>query len=359
MMRRRSRLVGVAACALLLCGLGDAARACTTFTLRARQGVFFGKNYDFVIGDGFLVTNKRGVAKTAALDRSGETPARWVSRYGSLTFNQFGREFPSGGMNEAGLVIELMWLDGTTYPPPDRRPAVSVLGWIQHMLDTCATTQDVIDRAGEVRIAGGVPLHYLVADASGATATIEFIDGKLVCHEGDRLPVPVLTNDTYASSVGYLKAHAGFGGSRAPRGGPASLDRFCRASAKVKAFGTSGASPVDYAFGILGDVAQARFTRWSIVYDVASRTVYYRTLERPAVKKVPLGAFDLSCATPVRVLDLAAEGEGDMSAGFVPYTREANRDLIGRSFGGVDFLQGVPVPQLDAYARFPDASVCQ
>jgi penicillin V acylase-like amidase (Ntn superfamily) len=30
-----------------------------------------------------------------------------------VTFNQYGRNFPSGGMNEAGLVIELMWLEGS------------------------------------------------------------------------------------------------------------------------------------------------------------------------------------------------------------------------------------------------------
>jgi penicillin V acylase-like amidase (Ntn superfamily) len=352
-------MCAAAACALLVCGLCDAARACTTFTLRTPRGVFFGKNYDFVIGDGMLVTNKRGVAKSAALDVAGDTPARWVSRYGSLTFNQFGREFPSGGMNEAGLVIELMWLDGTTYPERDDRPAVGVLGWIQHMLDTCSTTREVIDRAGLVRVAGGVPLHYLVADASGAAATVEFLGGKLVAHAGGTLPVPVLTNDTYASSMAHLGKHRGFGGPDPVPAGPASLDRFCRASAKVRAFeaGESG-SPVDYAFEILGDVAQGRFTRWSIVYDVASRVVYFRTLERAEIRKVPLAAFDLSCATPVKVYDLAGSGSGDVSAKFVDYTREANRGLMGRSFGGVEFLKGTPPAQLDALARFPEALVC-
>jgi choloylglycine hydrolase len=28
----------------------------------------------------------------------------WISKYGSITFNQYGREFPTGGMNEKGLV---------------------------------------------------------------------------------------------------------------------------------------------------------------------------------------------------------------------------------------------------------------
>lgn len=47
---------------------------------------------------------------------------------------QYGRNFPTGGMNEAGLVIELMWLDGSRYPVPDARPAVDNLQWIQYNL---------------------------------------------------------------------------------------------------------------------------------------------------------------------------------------------------------------------------------
>src|ERR1700755_3020224 len=87
--------------------------ACTTFCLKNKGEVLFGKNYDWNIGDGLIFVNKRGVSKEGAADKNA---ARWVSKYGSVTFNQYGRENPSGGMNEAGLVIELMWLEWTKYP---------------------------------------------------------------------------------------------------------------------------------------------------------------------------------------------------------------------------------------------------
>ena len=54
--------------------------------------------------------NRRGLKKTAFSTNSG---LQWVSRFGSLTFNQFGFEFPNGGINEAGLVIEHMMMDGS------------------------------------------------------------------------------------------------------------------------------------------------------------------------------------------------------------------------------------------------------
>ena len=115
--------------------------ACTTFCLKNKGEVLFGKNYDWMIGDGMIFVNKRGVSKMSAAEKN---PARWNSKYGSITFNQYGREAPSGGMNEAGLVIELMWLDDTRYPQPDSRAEVDVLEWIQYNLDTAASVADVI-----------------------------------------------------------------------------------------------------------------------------------------------------------------------------------------------------------------------
>jgi choloylglycine hydrolase len=94
------------------------AGACTAFCLD--EAGIVAKNYDWSLGDGRLLVNKRGVRKFFSL--TGE-PAlgAWVSRYGSVTFNQYGQDLPQGGMNEAGLVVEILWLDDTTYPEPDDR----------------------------------------------------------------------------------------------------------------------------------------------------------------------------------------------------------------------------------------------
>ena len=81
--------------------------ACTSFRLKDESKVVVGKNYDWIIDPGILVTNKRNMAKTAFVDPD-EKPFKWVSKYGSITFNQYGREFPNGGMNEAGLVVEAL-----------------------------------------------------------------------------------------------------------------------------------------------------------------------------------------------------------------------------------------------------------
>src|SRR5688500_435154 len=176
-------------CAFLSLTLsGSFAYGCTTFCLKNKGEVLFGKNYDWSIGDGMIFVNKRGIWKISSLE-SEKNVAKWVSKYGSITFNQYGWEQPSGGMNETGVVIELMWLDDTKYPKPDERPAIDVLEWIQYQLDTSATTAEVIRNAESVRIASRINLHYMVQDRGGNAATIEFLDGKLVVHTGIELPV--------------------------------------------------------------------------------------------------------------------------------------------------------------------------
>lgn len=336
---------------LLVASLSLSAYPCTTFCLRNRTEILFGKNYDWMIGDGMLFVNKRGVSKVSAED---ENPARWTSKYGSVTFNQYGWESPSGGMNEAGLVIELMWLDDTQYPKPDDRPAIDVLEWIQFNLDTAATADEVIRNAETVRIASPVKLHYLVSDKYGNAATIEFLDGKLVAHSGDHLPVSTLTNDTYVKSLEYSK-------SSKQTTTESSLDRFSRAAEQTKDFSDKSRTEkeaVDYAFDILSDVAQKNSTQWSIVYDQRRGRIYYRTKKRGELKSIDATVFDYSCGSLVKTLDLDAKATGDVTHQFKPYSRKDNRDLIERAMNGTSFLRSVPSSARDRYAEFPERFSC-
>jgi penicillin V acylase-like amidase (Ntn superfamily) len=329
--------------------------ACTTFCLKNKGEVLFGKNYDWMIGDGLVFVNKRGVAKTAGSEGSVD-PARWISKYGSVTFNQYGRENPSGGINEAGLVIELMWLDDTQYPKADARPTLGTLEWIQYQLDTSATVDEVIKNADKVRIASEVKLHYLVNDRAGNTATIEFLNGKLLAHSGETLPVSALTNDTYAKSLNYSKTTA-VEKARTGR----SLDRFVRAAQKTAAFDKqekSGTEAVNYAFEILSNVAQEGSTQWSIVYDQKRGRIYFRTLQSPQIKMIDAKSLDYACGTAVKILDINSKQSGEVTASFAEYTRQANRDLIERSFTGTDFLKNVPAPLKDLLASYPEQFVC-
>lgn len=339
----------------IACLLVNSSLACTTFCLKNRGEVLFGRNYDWTIGDGLVFVNKRGVAKRASVVESGH-PAEWVSKFGSVTFNQYGRENPTGGMNEVGLVVELMWLDETQYPKADSRPTVGSQEWVQYQLDTSATVGEAINNARRVRIISDVKIHFLISDRAGNAAAIEFLNGKLVVHTGARLAVKTLTNDTYRKSLNYARR---IDVSKAASEG--SLDRFTRAAQKTKEFGglvESGRKAIAYAFEILSDAAQKGWTQWSIVYDQKRRQIYFRTMQSPEIKMIDAKAFDYSCGTSVKILDMNAKESGDVTAKFTDYTRQVNRDLIERSFSRTDLLKDLPAEARDFVAAYPESFSC-
>ena len=354
-----SRGLCVALLLALPVGLGEGrAEACTTF-LAARDGeVVVGKNYDWGLGEGLVVSNKHGVGKQALTMRPGDRPARWVSKHASVTFNQYGREMPNGGMNWAGLMVEVMWLDSSVFPPPDDRPVVTELQFVQYLLDTSATVAEAIKRAGEVRVSlvhGKV--HYLVCDRGGACAALEFIGGKLVVTTGPSMPVKTLTNHTYAQSVAFLRRHEGFGGREPIPAGRGSLPRFVRASAKalVARHPVSLDLPAS-AFAVLDSTAQGDYTKWRIVYEPARRRVHFRSLASPRVKWIDLGRLKRGCTHPVRILDLDADLAGDVTAKLQDYTEAANGRLVRTTLGKA----GVKLPPavIDELVRYPSRLPC-
>ena len=361
MKTRASRIVAAVAGAAL-CLLSRDARACSTFVIHDGPELLYGRNFDFFMDGGYVLTNRRGVAKTALVDPP-QAPVRWISRYGSVTFNQAGQEFPYGGMNEAGLVVENMWLQAARYPAADERPAIAELQWIQDQLDTAATVAEVLASDGRIRIdAAGKPIHFLVADASGAAATVEFIAGRAVVHSGPDLPVPALTNDTYDDSLAYLRLHAGFGGGTPIAATRGSLDRFATVAAMLgERRGLRGEAAVGRAFEILDAVAHGARTVWSAVYDVAGRRVFFKSVGNTSVRSLRMSDLRFDCAGPSWGLPVDGPGRGDVGRTAAVYTPEINGALVRSTFARYrdQHFADVPAADQDLLARYPSTLVCQ
>lgn len=164
-----------------------------------------GNNQDVPYTEAYIFTNKRCVAKEAIVQPP-ELPAQWISRYGSLTISQVGKELPNGGINEAGLVVEQTTLWQSTYTDDDRLPAIGELQWIQLLLDTCATVKEAEQVAYGVRIAQPMSrLHYMIADRTGDCAIFEFLDGVMYIYRGISLPFSIMTNTPYIEAVRDLE----------------------------------------------------------------------------------------------------------------------------------------------------------
>jgi choloylglycine hydrolase len=290
-----------------------------------------------------------------------DRPAQWVSKYGSVTFNQYGREMPCGGMNEAGLVMETMTLPETKYPSRDARPAV--MAWLQCQLDTCATVDEVTANDKRIRPATitPMPIHFLGCDRQGAVATFEFLDGRLVSHKAEELPVMVLANDTYDKSLAYLKQHAGFGGTKKiPYGSWGSLDRFVCASDRIKAYPSfTGGSIVEYAFDTLQSVRLGDMTKWMIVYDLTNMTIHYKTCTCSKTRTIRFSGCDFDSETPAQVISINTPYMGLLNPHFYHYDTDLNRWLVYYSIKHTKELAFIPDAYLEMLIRYPEAPAAQ
>lgn len=335
----------------------DKADACSAFLLSHKGKHYVGKSYDWDIGVGHVVFNKRGIAKQALVSDTKQIPARWVSKHASLTFNQYGRELPNSGINAAGLVVEALWLNKSRFPPKDSRPIVNELQWIQYQLDRFASVDEMVKNADKTRIHRDYgKIHYFACDQTGECASFELLDGKMVIQHGKSMPVPTLTNNTYAESIRFLKTHRGFGGKVALPTKRDSLSRFVRASHFAR-IGDNKEDAIIESFAALDKVRAGKYTKWNLVYDIKGRKVYFRTLKSSAIKHVDLTGFDPSCRTPAQWLDMNADLKGSVNRHFQDYSVQANQKLISKSLG--DIRAHLPPGVLEQVSRYPQMLPCQ
>ena len=116
----------------------------------------------------------------------GPNSVRWISKYGSVIAS-------ADGMNEKGLVANLLWLVESRYPEYDgKQTGLTVAAWVQYMLDNYASVAEAVSAMQAepfVVVSSTIPgtdrfttVHLSLSDASGDNAVFEYIDGKLVIH---------------------------------------------------------------------------------------------------------------------------------------------------------------------------------
>ncbi|MGK5740858.1 linear amide C-N hydrolase [Micromonospora sp. URMC 103] len=163
---------------------------------------------------------------------------------------------PFDGMNERGLAVGLAADDGARAEPRPGRPTVGSVRILRLVLDRAATVDEAVAvfTAHNLDFSGGPALHYLVADATGASAVVEFVDGEMRVERG-RGSWQALTNVPVA----------GIAESR--RREDRRYDLIARAMTE-----TGGVLDAAAAHRVLTAVRQAH-TRWSVTYGLRSGEV--------------------------------------------------------------------------------------
>jgi len=317
-------------------------RNCSTFMFEADSFLFVGHNLDETPGfhvPGVVCVNKRNTYREGIeyfeliappeeygtclipFDQRPEPKINWISRYGSITFNSEGIDFPDGGINEEGLAIFEMSLGSTKYPFDDADPSIFMCLWIQYLLDNCATVGEVLENTDNFNLQGWT-WHYFVTDRSGECAIIEFLDGKAVIHTGDDLGYPVLCNSRYDVELKRLEKYDGFLGSILSTFKKPS--RFVRAARMLDRFdGSTGTIPRDYALELLEEISIKGWNKWQILVDVRNMVIYFHTNRNRELRFVSFESFDFD-EKPDQMLDIHTDLTGDVSAVFEDYTFERN-----------------------------------
>ena len=333
---------------VVLFGSGSSSRAgtqsCSTFVLSRGAAILVGHNLDdYTKVPGLIVVNPRGLSKEnvtfadiKSSSRSRSAPRlSWVSRYGSVTYNVFGREFPDGGMNEAGLYVGEMTLMGTIWPEDQSLPRMYHHQWIQYLLDNFATVDEALASLSKALPEGHCQWHFFLADKGGRAAVVEFLKGKPVVHEGKALPYKILCNDPYEAELKDLLNYEGFGGTKKPEPLYEREDpRFRWAAVMLRDF--DGAVPaVDYAFNVL-DRLDLGNRKWAVVCDISNARMYVRTSLATKVRWVAFAPLDFSCSNPPRALDINRDLAGDVAGELAVLTEAWNKDAIGRAWAEID-----------------------
>lgn len=322
---------------IILLAVSNSVYPCTVFFVSESPMPVVAKNMDWPTGQGLILINKRGVQKRAAF-AAPRTPLVWVSRFMSLTYNMAGRDFPSEGMNEAGLSVNILSLAQPSYPPPPANlPVITRLQWVQYILDTSGNLAEAFQNAEKVGMKNA-STHYFICDATSQCATYELINGQPVIHTGMNLKYKALANSTYEKSNTYLQDLLSSEDGKTIVNTPSnkSLDRFSRAAIFSTA-NVSNQDSISYAFTGLENVAEhysgpipagTSLTQWNMVFDLQSRTAYLKTRKAPKVKVIHLSQFAPSCSANVRVLDMNSDFNGDVTSQFQNYTKSVNDALI-------------------------------
>lgn len=315
-------------------------KLCSTFMLKQGSEQIFGHNLDMPVSiEGMVVVNKRNVFKVGkswneltTMESRKSPEISWTSKYGSITFNPFPREFPDGGMNEAGLCIWEMTLGGTKFLEDESLPKLFMMQWMQYVLDNFESVDQVLKSTSEIVI-DGWDWHFFTGDRTGKAAAIEYLDGKVVIHTEESLPVTALCNTVYEKELEILKTYEGFGGKESISMTDDKVTRFVHAAKMLKEYDQAKSdSIVDYGFDILGHMERG-LTQWSIICDMKRLRVYFKTSLGKEIRTTTFDAFDFSNSAPVKILDINGDLSGDVSDKFEEYTSDANREMAKKTVG--------------------------
>jgi len=302
--------------ALILLISSIKANACSVFCLN-HNGTYLAKNFDWYSGEGYLIKNNSEQLKFAYGLNNNEQ-ATWTSKYGSLTFNQVGKEFPYGGMNEKGLVVEVLWFNKSFYQN-NKNSSISELEWVQYQLDNYKTVDEVLSNINKLTINPvAATLHYMIADKNGNSVVIDFIEGKLVISK-NKANYQAVTNDSYND----LEKYYAIKGNNVDTESRSSKDRYCQIVNNISQAKTNSVKNIFDILEASSENKKNYKTYWSIVYDLENLEIHFKSFDNNNIKTINFNDFSFDANEPIIASKINLS-----EINFKPYTSNINVNLL-------------------------------
>ncbi len=325
------------------------AEACTYIRLKAEDGSYvIGRTMEWGTFDldPALAIVPRGRPFSAMRMPDGKSGASWTAKYGFAGISLLGRPAYADIVNEKGLTGNLLYLPGfaefQTYEPADASKSISPTDFLAYFVSQFATVEEVKDALNSVRVVPVVepalgfpaPVHYVLADPSGAEIVVEYVEGTLTYYTKT---VGVMTNsppyDRHLNNLrNYLNLRAvawpevdvdgidltPIGGGSGMLGLPGDFtppSRFVRAVALSQTAPPTkgGYDTVQEFFNIMDSfnvplplvgekknpegmkpLCCATSTQYTVAFDPRKKMVYYHTDDNRTVRSVDLSGIDYS-----------------------------------------------------------------
>ncbi|MFP4483064.1 MAG: linear amide C-N hydrolase [Thermovirgaceae bacterium] len=323
------------------------ASACTGIVLEGEDGTFiYGRTqewgtFDFETQATVYPRGKSFQATTP----EGENGVSWEAKHGFLGFLLVD-SVVGDGMNEKGLAAGSFYHDGfakyNEYDPSKAKESMAPTDVLRYILSNFATVEEVREGMKEVRVVPVEnetiktvpPVHFFIADPSGKSLVMEFLDGKTVFYDN---PVGVITNnptfDWHLQNLrnyGYLHIEPfetkkwgdleitplspGSGLLGLP-GDFTAPSRFVRALVlkEISLPTKGGQETVNQFFRIMDSfnvpasqgegvrsAAEKKeehlpsVTQWTVAHDTTDRVTYYHTAWNRQVRKIDLNKIDFA-----------------------------------------------------------------
>ena len=258
----------------------------------------------------------------------GKNPLEWTSKYGSVVASAYDI-CSTDGMNEKGLVANLLWLAESEYPQWDgKKPGLSIAAWVQYILDNFATVDEAVSyvEKGTFEVVSDMmpdgtrmaTLHLSISDADGDNAIFEYIGGELKIHHDKSYQV--MTNSpVFDQQLALNDYWKNIGGTTFLPGTNRAADRFVRASFYINAIPkvADTRTAVASVFSVIRNTSvplgittpnepNISSTRWRTVSDQKNKVYFFESTIQPNVFWVNLRDVDFSEKAPVKMLDLVS-----------------------------------------------------